>query len=293
MGAGKSRSETKYYGMSDSIEERITQTYDEDNDYFRFLGVNESMSEEYLSSAEDYEDFDEYQHLLDRGNVGLALSDFKNLSSKEKSELLLMSDTIRMFENVFSRNSGAFSRSETRFENTYLDSSFFYSKPFTPEMSGMSAAYAITNVGDKAIYIFGEAFSSSRENKGWSADMGTPLAMIAHEYGHHVNNLLSSRRPISYGIKSNKDNQEKRDRFYYFSGSMENGPVKPKPGQYGYGFTPISQYGGTSPAESFAESFTAYTMGISPKHGTKYHSEFKEFMKDTGLTFFEGILVNR
>lgn len=287
MGGNRSKSIT-YHGMHSASEDTLMRVYDDGSaEYQRFLDADlESLamySDEYVSSYEDY-----YEKL---NGMNITLSDFYDLTEDERIILLATSATLRSLEDNFAKTAGFFSEGDVnkvRF-NTYLNGKGFEMKP-PRDAAGMGAAYILnTYTGEKYIDLYYKTLSpTQRGDTGWFADLNHPRATVAHEYGHHINYLLSKKTAKDYGLKG-----VAKKRFDYFSSMFyyDTKSTPPKAKEYGATFTPISNYGNSSYAEAFAESFAAYSMGMTPKGSNKFHSAFKSFMRDVGLDSFNGILL--
>lgn len=81
-----------------------------------------------------------------------------------------------------------------------------------------------------------------------------PQSVMAHEFGHHVEKTVFNH----------------------------NAKVK--------GSSAVSNYGNSNSHEAFAEAFSAYCLGIKPKKGKEYYSNFENLMESSGLSSFKGCL---
>ena len=97
-------------------------------------------------------------------------------------------------------------------------------------------------------------FPKDYSRSGWNMGLGFPQSTIIHEFGHHIHHKVFN---------------------------LSDGIVK--------GNSAVSSYGNANHMEAFAEAFTAYCYGVNPLQGKEYYSNFKQVMKDNGLSGFEGI----
>lgn len=99
------------------------------------------------------------------------------------------------------------------------------------------------------------------QSTGFTA-IGHIKGVIAHEYGHHVSKVLTTKdRKKIEDFKTRMEKEEK-----------------------------VSDYSHHTTDEAFAEAFSCYALGTSPNRGLKYYSEFSNLMKEVGLSSMKGIL---
>lgn len=116
------------------------------------------------------------------------------------------------------------------------------------------------NSGTKKIELSTQQLARNENpyrNRSWSvtANLNLQAASVIHEFGHYLD---FSHKDISRRIKAKG--------------------------------TSVSNYGDSNSAEAFAESFTAYCLGVTPKRGTEYHKEFCRVMEAEGLSRFKGCI---
>ena len=104
--------------------------------------------------------------------------------------------------------------------------------------------------------IFGERINNNNFNIGYKGIGST----LIHEYGHYIDKAL--RR---------KDRKMMRD---FFDRTVN--------------MTAVSKYGNKLKEEAFAEAFVVYCHGCDyPEHAEPYMKEFRQLMKNMGLTSYE------
>ena len=141
----------------------------------------------------------------------------------------------------------------------------------------------------RAINVTGALSETKSNNTGHNIGGSRVKSSIAHEFGHYLQDIIGDLTPRSVTSKMTK---KQSDRFEYFTSSHQEDYIYRSGDFKKYGDSlgsAVSGYGNKSHAEAFAEASSAYIMGATPTKGTKYYSEFKEFMKDVGLSHLEGI----
>lgn len=108
------------------------------------------------------------------------------------------------------------------------------------------------------------------ETKFNVAGPGT-VATLAHETGHYLMPFIKTRAHQLYGDANNL--------MHDLESNTSNGSFKA-----------VSMYGGKNFSESFAEAFSAYSLGVKPTMGKPYYAMFRQIMRDVGLSSLEGVL---
>lgn len=113
---------------------------------------------------------------------------------------------------------------------------------------------------DASSIQYGKSYSRSSENATFATGT-TPVSVMVHEYGHHIEN-----------------------RVFGYNAQVGSGRRN---------LTAVSQYGNTNSHEAFAEAFTMYCYDVKPTKGKVYYKNFQDLMKSSGLESFKGCMLDQ